>query len=139
MIAVRKVSAGSGLEEALAIRYEVFVKEQDCPPELEIEADEEAQHFLAAIDHVPAGAARWRKTANGYKLERFAVLKMFRGTGVGKALMKTLLSDIPQDNSCIYLNAQVQAISFYEDLGFSVQGESFEEAGILHCKMVKEK
>jgi GNAT superfamily N-acetyltransferase len=34
----------------------------------------------------PPVPARWRKTDKGYKLERFAVLKQYRGLGVGQAL-----------------------------------------------------
>nr|GFD49624.1 hypothetical protein [Tanacetum cinerariifolium] len=52
------------------------------------------RHYLARVDGQPAGAARWRPTANGVKLERFAVLDEFRNQGVGEALVKQVLADV---------------------------------------------
>ncbi|MDB5004206.1 MAG: family N-acetyltransferase [Mucilaginibacter sp.] len=136
-IQVNKVSDPASLEKVFAIRREVFVGEQNCPPELEWEHEDESTHFLATVDGVPAGASRWRKTDNGYKLERFAVLKQFRGQGVAQQLVKTVLADLPADADYIYLNAQLLAIGLYEKFGFVKEGPQFEEAGIQHFKMVK--
>ncbi len=136
-IEVNKVSDPKTLETVFAIRREVFVGEQNCPPELEWEHEEESTHFLAKVDGVPAGASRWRKTENGYKLERFAVLKPFRGLGVAQKLVQTVLDDLPADADYIYLNAQLLAIGLYEKFGFVKTGPQFEEAGIQHFKMEK--
>lgn len=135
-IEVKKVSAQQELEKVFAIRKEVFVYEQNCPPELEWEYEDESTHFLAKVNDEPAGAARWRKTANGYKLERFAVLKKFRGLGVGQALIKAVLADLPADADHVYLHAQIQAVGLYEKFAFGKLGDEFEEAGIRHYKMV---
>ena len=136
-IQVRKVSDPASLEKVFAIRRQVFVVEQNCPPELEWEHEEESIHFLATVDGVPAGASRWRKTDNGYKLERFAVLKPFRGLGVAQQLVRTVLDDLPEDAGYIYLNAQLLAVGLYEKFGFEKTGPQFEEAGIQHYKMEK--
>jgi predicted GNAT family N-acyltransferase len=136
-IQVKKVTDQKNLDKVFAIRREVFVGEQNCPPELEWEHEEESTHFLATVDGEPAGAARWRKTDNGYKLERFAVLKQFRGQGVAQELVRTVLGDLPADADYIYLNAQIQAVRLYEKFGFVAEGPQFEEAGIQHFKMVK--
>ncbi|WP_207427249.1 GNAT family N-acetyltransferase [Pedobacter sp. SYSU D00535] len=136
MIKVTKVEDPLILETVFAIRREVFVVEQNCPPELEWEFEDESTHFLATVDDSPAGAARWRRTDKGFKLERFAVLKPFRGKGVGQALVKAVLGDLPRSADYIYLNAQVQAMGMYAKLGFVAEGEQFEEAGIQHYKMV---
>jgi predicted GNAT family N-acyltransferase len=37
----------------------------------------------------------------------------------------------------VLLHAQRSAEGFYSRLGFTPQGESFEEAGITHIEMVK--
>ena len=132
---VSKVSDPANLEKVFAIRREVFVGEQNCPPELEWEFEDESIHFLATVDDVPAGASRWRKTDKGYKLERFAVLKNFRGMGLGQELVKAVLADLPADASYVYLHAQVQAVPLYEKFGFEKVGPEFEEAGIRHYKM----
>jgi predicted GNAT family N-acyltransferase len=136
-IRVNKVSDTDSLEKVFAIRREVFVDEQNCPPELEWEHEDESIHFLATVDGIPAGASRWRKTTYGYKLERFAVLKQFRGQGVAQELVRTVLADLPADADYIYLNAQILAVGLYEKFGFVAEGPQFEEAGIQHFKMVK--
>ena len=136
-IQVNKVTDPLILEKVFAIRREVFVVEQNCPPELEWEFEDESHHFLATVDDEPAGASRWRKTDKGYKLERFAVLKKFRGTGVGQELVKAVLNDLPKDAEYIYMHAQLPAISLYEKFNFEKIGLEFEEAGIRHYKMVR--
>ncbi len=134
---VRKVSDPVDLQKVFAIRREVFVDEQNCPPDLEWSKEDESTHFFALVDGEPAGAARWRKTDNGYKLERFAVLKKFRGIGVGQELVNAVLADLPPDAEFIYLHAQTSAVRFYEKLGFKKIGPEFEEAGIKHYKMAR--
>ncbi|MBC8033767.1 MAG: GNAT family N-acetyltransferase [Chitinophagaceae bacterium] len=136
-IEVKKVTASEDLKKAFSVRREVFVEEQHCPPELEWEHDDIAVHFLATYNDMPAGAARWRKTDKGYKLERFAVLQQYRGKKVGEALVAAVINDLPSGASPIYLNAQVAAAGFYSKLGFNKQGDEFEEAGIQHYKMVR--
>lgn len=136
-IKVKRVTDPTELEKVFAIRREVFVMEQNCPPELEWEFEDESTHFLATVDGEPAGAARWRKTDKGYKLERFAVLGKFRGAGVGQALVKAVVKDLPNDAAYVYLHAQIQAVPLYEKFDFEKTGPQFEEAGIQHFKMVK--
>ncbi|HEY0899547.1 MAG TPA: GNAT family N-acetyltransferase [Sphingobacteriaceae bacterium] len=135
-VQVEKISDQAGLDKVFAIRKVVFVEEQECPPELEWEFEEESTHFMATVNGTPAGASRWRKTGKGYKLERFAVLKEFRGQGVGQELVKAVLADLPADANYVYLHAQIQAMGLYERFGFEKEGEMFEEAGIQHYKMV---
>ncbi|MCX3266705.1 GNAT family N-acetyltransferase [Pedobacter agri] len=134
---VQKVIHPEDLDKVFAIRKIVFVDEQNCPPELEWENEDVSTHFLATQNGQPCGACRWRKTDKGYKLERFAVLKDFRGQGVGRALIAEALSDLPEDAHYIYLNAQLDAVSLYAKFGFVSEGDQFEEAGIQHFKMVK--
>jgi predicted GNAT family N-acyltransferase len=136
-IKVNKVSDPAILERVFAIRREVFVGEQNCPPELEWEFEDESTHFLALVDSIPAGAARWRKTDKGYKLERFAVLKQFRGIGVAQELVKAVLADLPAGAAYVYMHAQIQAVPLYKKFDFETTGPEFEEAGIRHFKMEK--
>jgi predicted GNAT family N-acyltransferase len=136
-IQVNKTTDSNELEKVFAIRREVFVVEQNCPPELEWEFEDESTHFLATVDGEPAGACRWRKTDKGYKLERFAVLKKFRGAGVGQELVRTVLEDLPADADYVYMHAQIQAVPLYEKFNFEKAGPEFEEAGIRHYKMIR--
>ena len=138
MIRVNLIENDNQLRAAFAIRQKVFVEEQEVDPLLEYDEFEKiSRHFLAEVSGLPAGTARWRKTENGIKMERFAVLSQFRGQGVGSALVKNVLDDIGDArDTLVYMHAQNQVIPFYEKLGFEVVGDEFEEADILHHKMI---
>ena len=136
MIQVNKINNMADLEEAFAIRRQVFVIEQQCPEEEEYEHDELSIHYLATVSGAASGTARWRLTEEGVKLERFAVLQEFRKRGVASALLETILDELLlQKQKKIYLHAQLQAISLYEKFGFEKRGELFYEANIPHYKM----
>ncbi|MGB4400810.1 MAG: GNAT family N-acetyltransferase, partial [Daejeonella sp.] len=57
-ILVKEVSNPEELDKVFAIRRKVFVEEQNCPPELEWEFEEESTHFMGTVNGTPAGAAR---------------------------------------------------------------------------------
>ena len=129
------------LDAAFTIREKVFVEEQGVPAAQEHDEHDrrDARHYLArAADGTPAGAARWRETTHGVKLERFAVLADFRNQAVGAALLQAVLADVRAErpDAEVYLNAQLRAVAFYERHGFRKVGELFEEAAIQHYKMV---
>ena len=122
------------------VRQEVFVFEQNVDPSKEYdEFESTSTHFLAKVNDLPAGTARWRFTDKGIKLERFAVLKAMRGQGVGQSLVKAVLDDIaaqPESRGKkLYLHAQLDAIPLYTKFGFRKTGEMFEECKIEHFKM----
>jgi predicted GNAT family N-acyltransferase len=126
----------SNLKEALAIRTAVFVQEQGVDPTLEYdEHDTESHHYLCKHDGKAIGTGRWRETAEGIKLERFAVLANYRNQGIGALILKKMLEEILPLKKTVYLNAQLTAVAFYQKHGFVVQGEVFYEANIGHLKM----
>lgn len=142
MIGIIKIDQPAHMEKARKIREEVFVKEQHVPQEEEYdEYDNSASHFLAIDNEGNAfGTARCRKTDNGIKLERFAILKEARGKGIGSMLLESLLEDIAVENNSnepvkLYLHAQTTALALYEKFGFQKEGEVFEECGIEHFRM----
>jgi predicted GNAT family N-acyltransferase len=136
-ILINKIIDKSQMQKAWDIRRVVFVIEQECPEELEWEFEEESTHYLASINGNPVGTARWRKTENGFKLERFAVLKEARNSGVGSSLVKHLLNELSDQTEKKYLHAQLAAAPLYAKHGFKPEGENFWEAGIEHVKMVR--
>ena len=142
-IKVYKIDTEDQLNDAFSIRQEVFVEEQEVDSELEYDEFEDiSTHFLAVYENTPVGTCRWRKTKNGIKLERFAVVKDKRERfGVGSALMREALKDISSYASNKdkeqYLHAQIQVVDFYKKFGFHPIGNQFEEAGIQHFKMIK--
>ena len=123
-------------EDICAIRYEVFIDEQNVPEELEIDGlDGEAKHVLAFVDEVPIGTGRI--LSDGH-IGRVAVLKKYRGKGTGKFIMKELIKWAQDMNlEKVWLSSQCHAHSFYLDLGFVCVGEIYKEAGIDHIKMYR--
>lgn len=129
-------SASPNFDLAKQIRKTVFVEEQGVSARDEYDAFEsEAKHYLVFESDKPIAAARWRETTAGIKLERFAVLAAYRGSGVGRFLVEVVLKEVLGKRKPIYLNAQIQVVSFYQKLGFVKEGAQFEEAGIQHFKM----
>jgi predicted GNAT family N-acyltransferase len=120
------------------IRYQVFQLEQGVSAELEFDGqDSAATHWLANWQGQPVGTARVRSlSATTVKIERVAVLRPFRGLGIGQMLMQAMLdwlTETGQTEARIHAQTAVQA--FYERLGFAPEGEVFTEAGIPHVKM----
>lgn len=141
MISVMPISNPADLDTAFSIRRRVFVEEQHVDAREEYdEFEDSSTHFLAYLEDKPCGTARWRRTSEGVKLERFAVLPDCRDQGVGKALVQAVLDDVfsqqPEPIERIYLHAQVTAMPLYTGFGFIAIGPMFEEAGIQHYKMV---
>ena len=124
------------MKTAHNIRYDVFVIGQNCPEDIEWEFEEVSTHFLVFDNEDPVATARHRRTEEGYKLERFAVSESNRGKGYGHIVLKAILEDLKDVTSMIYMHAQIQVLPFYEKLGFIKEGDLFEEAGIMHYKMV---
>jgi len=123
------------MEQANAIRSEVFIDEQLVDPEIEFEYEEESNYYLLILEDKPVATARWRETPKGIKLERFAMLKEYRNKGWGGKLMEVLLDDVIPLQKSIYLHSQVVAVNYYKRAGFVEKGEHFLEAEIDHVMM----
>ena len=123
---------------ARRIRELVFVREQAVP--LELEWDEQDPH----CDHALACATDGRAVGTGRLLPdghigRMAVLKEWRGKGVGALLLQTLVEQArSRGHATARLNAQTQAAGFYRRFGFEVSGPEFMEAGIPHVAMKRD-
>jgi predicted GNAT family N-acyltransferase len=132
---VEPADYAADFKDLRAVREPVFVVEQNVPLEMEWdELDPMCRHVIARDDqHQPIGTGRLTPE---HKIGRMAVLKEWRGRGVGEALLLALIEQardlgLPQ----VSLHAQVDAIGFYEKFGFESYGERFEEAGIQHQSM----
>ena len=118
-----------------AVRDPVFIDEQQVPIEDEIDAhDARSRHVLARdMENRPIGTGRLSPER---MIGRMAVLKEWRGRGVGEALLKALLDQARALGYAeVQMHAQVHAISFYEKFGFETFGEEFDECGIMHRMM----
>jgi predicted GNAT family N-acyltransferase len=117
------------------VRDAVFVTEQNIPVEIEWdELDRHSMHLIARdSEHNPIGTGRLTPER---KIGRMAVLRAWRGQGVGKSLMAALLNEAQKRGwPEVSLNAQLPVVGFYEQFGFVKEGEIFIEAGIPHQSM----
>jgi predicted GNAT family N-acyltransferase len=134
---VTQVDWATSKEALRTVRWKVFVEEQRVPEELEWDdADELSAHVLAVeAGGMPIGTARLLRDGH---IGRMAVLKEWRGRGVGSALMSHLLGLArASGHGEVRLHAQTHAAGFYAKHGFAVKGGEFMEAGIPHVVMVR--
>lgn len=152
-VRVRRVTAEE-LDTCLGIRRVVFIEEQQVPEAEEVDGlDPQATHFLVEwradeagyVDEgwVPVGTARLRRVedATGQpvgKIERVAVLRPYRGQGMGVAIMAEVEAEARRWGlGRVKLAAQEEAVPFYLSLGYRLHGERFMDAGIPHFWMDK--
>lgn len=121
--------------DLLAIRYAVFVDEQGVPMELEHdEHDQDALHLLAR-DPKGQAVATARMLPDGH-IGRMAVLPAWRNQGIGSAMLRKLIRMAREQGiGELCLNAQCEAETFYQRLGFDAKGDVFIDAGINHRRM----
>ena len=124
------------LQELKQVRTRVFIEEQHVPTELEWdEFDEQSTHFLAFHNNQPVATARLKPDG---QIGRMAVIKNYRDKGVGTELLsRVILHARNNDYKMIYLHAQKQVVSFYQQFNFTCNGREFLDANILHQAMFK--
>lgn len=132
---IREVLWDTHASRLLAVRAAVFVAEQGVPAALERDAaDPQCLHLLATDARGrDIGTARMRTDGH---IGRMAVLRPWRGQGIGSALLARLVERARARGLAeVHLNAQVQASPFYRRHGFAPTGLPFDEAGIAHILM----
>lgn len=133
-------SLASGTWDALGalakpVREAVFVVEQGVPLELEWDEYDAVSLHVVARDSNGTVIGTGRLLPDGH-IGRLAVLANWRGKDVGRALMERLIDEAAKkQQQALLLHAQVQALGFYEKLGFVAEGDVFMEAGIPHRLM----
>jgi len=122
---------------AFEIRRRVFIEEQGVPESIELDSDDaHAYHALAMLGEQAIGCARMVPHHEYVKIGRMAVIREWRGRGVGRRLLDFLVGEA---RSLGYrravLHAQLHAEGFYLKAGFRPIGPEFDEAGIPHRRM----
>lgn len=129
--------------DATRIREIVFVAEQGVPADIELdEHDPRCLHALARDETgaavgtgrlLPSERRDGRSTA---RIGRMAVLKAWRGQGIGSAILLRLLEAArDRADTDVVLASQLHARDFYLAHGFLEEGEEFLDAGIPHRAM----
>jgi predicted GNAT family N-acyltransferase len=123
------------------IRFNVFVREQGVPPEIELDAiDADSALVVHAIaydaESQPIGTGRLILEGAAPRIGRMAVLRQWRGSGVGKAILDLLCDEAKSRGyAAVLLHSQTHATPFYYKQGFLSHGDVFTEAGIPHQEM----
>nr|WP_296752041.1 GNAT family N-acetyltransferase [Thioalkalivibrio sp.] len=119
------------------VRCEVFVKEQNVPRSLEFDGlDSSALHWLAFTqEEKPVGTLRLLPSG---QIGRAAVLRAYRGKGIGSRLLRHAIAAAEAHGwGEIWVNAQYARRGFYAPHRFIVISDIFEDAGILHQRMLR--
>lgn len=121
---------------ASPIRFQVFVREQRVPAEIELDdMDAPSLHAIAFENEKAIGTGRLLPDGH---IGRMAILKEWRRRGIGAAILRALIDAAERRGDReIALSAQLHAVEFYRTQGFEPVGDVYEEAGIPHQAMVR--
>jgi ElaA protein len=131
------------LYAALSLRAEVFVVEQKCPYLDPDGKDFAALHLLGMKDNKLVAYIRLfppTDVQNNIIFGRVVTANFARNKGYGKQLMQEMLRYCAQHYPQITIacSAQLYLKKFYEDFGFKIYGDVYEEDGIPHIAMKRD-
>jgi predicted GNAT family N-acyltransferase len=140
-------------QDALEIRKQVFVIEQNVPYQNELDQEADCTHIVYYVQtpegEVPAGTIRTlRKDKHTVKFQRLAVLPQFRHQGTADALMDFAEKMVSSPDhfpgqsqdpiTKIVLDGQAYIKDFYSNRGYEIQGDKFLEENIWHYLFIKQ-
>lgn len=162
-VRVEAVTTEAHFADCLAVRFEVFVREQQVSEEGERDELDDDPRTLHCVAYSAAGAAiaagrllaphtdtvHGPATGHGNMdpanphIGRVAVMSQARGTGAGRAIMEFLEAAALDRHGAggavrVELSAQDQAMGFYERLGYTPYGEGYLDEGIWHHDAFKD-
>src|SRR4030042_1199087 len=117
MIKVKIVGYDEFFDQIKNIRDDVFCREQGIPQDIEFDGlDSTAIHSIVFDEDIEIGTGRM--LSDGH-IGRIAVKKQYRGKGIGKIIMESLIDEaINMQFPEVWLSSQIHAKGFYEKLGF---------------------
>ncbi|KQC40324.1 acetyltransferase [Frankia sp. ACN1ag] len=140
--------AGTPPRTALDLRYEVFVREQGVPPELEYDGLDATADHAVVLDGDGRAVATARLLDPGPRepdaepagvIGRVAVSAAWRGRGLGRLVTAALEGRAGERGlPAVELHAQTRVADFYTRQGYRSIGEPDVEAGIEHVWMRRE-
>lgn len=129
--------------EILRVRQEIFVVEQNCPYQDVDGLDNVSWHLFNKEQESGNILAYLRITFAGHKysetsIGRVLTTQQARGKGLGKVLIEEAMGFLNKElpGQSIRISAQLYLQKFYEDFGFKVVSEPYDEDDIPHIEMV---
>lgn len=129
---------------AFALRFQVFVLEQNIPAELEFDEidNQKPAYFVIFDEQLPIATLRYQsdtKEPDYIRPDRFCVAQEYRRKGIGGQLLAAYEAQAQKDGyQGSILSAECSAQGFYERFGYQAFGEVFLEDGIECISMRKE-
>lgn len=126
-------------DDAIMIRKVVFEDEQGFEEEFdELDESDKVKHMVFYKDSEPIGTCRYYIEDNEYRIGRIAVIKEYRGKGIGEFIVRVAEDKVFEIGGReTVLSAQVRAKGFYEKIGYAEEGEIYMEEMCPHIKMRK--
>lgn len=124
---------------AVRIRENVFLMEQGFADEFD-DMDNKATHLVLYYNTISAATCRFYpfEEEGAYVLGRVAVVREFRGKGIGMHLVGEAEKRIKEAGGTrVLLAAQTLATGFYEKQGYAVFGDIFFDEHCPHIWMRK--
>lgn len=138
-LAITVVRTFEDMMRVVAIRGAVYMSEQRCPYEEEFDGNDQcAVHLLGYVGDEPAGCVRVRCFADFAKIERLAVRKEHRGTGLAVLLARASMEFCrAKGYGLIYGHAAKHMIDFWKKFGFEVVdgGPEFSFSDFVYVAM----
>lgn len=130
------------LYDALQLRAEVFVVEQDCVYQDVDGKDQKALHVLGYSNDKLVAYTRIFKPGDYFEeasIGRVVVKESEREHHYGYAIMEASIQVIEEvfNENEIKISAQTYLNKFYSNLGFKAVGEEYLEDDIPHVAMIK--
>ena len=126
-------------KEAIDIRLTVFTEEQGFFDEFD-DIDKTATHFIVFDGEKAIATCRVfeQDGEECHILGRFAVLREYRGKGIGRAMLEAVEKQVRSvGGTGIILHSQLRAIGFYERCGYKGYGDFEDDEGYPHLWMKK--
>ncbi|WP_342647521.1 GNAT family N-acetyltransferase [Mucilaginibacter sp. CSA2-8R] len=105
---------------------------------MQMPVDADGLHFGAFSNNLLVGVISLFENGTTYQFRKFAVATNHQGQGIGTGLLNYVISFCQQQKgTLLWCNARTTATQFYEKVGFTVSGQSFEQNNIAYIKMEK--
>lgn len=131
------------LYEVLSFRQSIFVVEQKSWYQDADGLDNISLHLLLKENTFLVGYLRLIPPGKKYdtpSIGRIAIKENLRGNAIGSELVKRGIKKSSETylTDSVTISAQNYLTKFYQNHGFTIQGEVYDEDGIPHVKMVKD-
>ena len=127
-------------DDIIKIRTSVFIDEQGFKDEFD-KIDETCTQIVLYDNKKPIATCRYFKEGENYHIGRVAIIKEYRGQGLGNYIIQIAETEIKneggRDKCKIEVSAQVRVSEFYKKLGYKQVGNIYFDEYCEHIRMIK--